>query len=89
MVFEQYSHEPYIAVARFWLGYAPSEELEKKRHLVPEWHTKGNAALAAMETHLAAVNGLQATATPSPILRSTAIHIALARADVSSSNIRP
>jgi glutathione S-transferase len=52
MFFEQYSHEPYIAVARFWLSYAPKEQLEKRRHLVPEWHTKGNAALGVMETHL-------------------------------------
>jgi glutathione S-transferase len=53
MFFEQYSHEPYVAVARFWLAFAPKEELEKKRHLVPEWHAKGNAALAVMQTHLA------------------------------------
>jgi glutathione S-transferase len=53
MFFEQYSHEPYVAVARFWLSYAPKDELEKKRHLVPEWHAKGNAALGVMETHLA------------------------------------
>ena len=52
MFFEQYSHEPYIAVARFWLAYAPKEELEKKRALIPEWHSKGNAALAVMERHL-------------------------------------
>ena len=54
MFFEQYSHEPYIAVARFWLGYAPKEALEAKRHLVPEWHQKGYAALSVMEGHLAA-----------------------------------
>src|SRR5580658_7160280 len=53
MFFEQYSHEPYVAVARFWLSYAPKEELEKRRHLVPEWHAKGNAALGVMQTHLA------------------------------------
>ena len=53
MFFEQYSHEPYVAVARFWLAYAPKAELDKKRHLVGEWHEKGNAALAVMETHLA------------------------------------
>jgi glutathione S-transferase len=52
MFFEQYSHEPYIAVARFWLREAPKEELEKKRALIPEWHAKGNAALAVMEGHL-------------------------------------
>ncbi|HTP76886.1 MAG TPA: glutathione S-transferase family protein [Rhizomicrobium sp.] len=52
MFFEQYSHEPYVAVARFWLTYAPKDELAKKRHLVPEWHAKGNAALGVMNTHL-------------------------------------
>jgi glutathione S-transferase len=54
MFFEQYSHEPYIAVARFWLRYADEAELAKKEHLVPEWHAKGNAALGVMETHLSA-----------------------------------
>ena len=52
MFFEQYSHEPYIAVARFWLAYAPKDALETKRSLVPEWHARGNVALAIMETHL-------------------------------------
>ena len=52
MFFEQYSHEPYIAVARFYLTYAPKEELKKREHLVAEWHAKGNAALAVMENHL-------------------------------------
>ncbi len=57
MFFEQYSHEPYIAVARFWLAYAPKAELDKKRHLVGgggggEMAFKGNAALGVMETHL-------------------------------------
>jgi len=52
MFFEQYSHEPYVAVARFWLAFAPKPELEKKRHLVPEWHAKGNAALGVMDAHL-------------------------------------
>ena len=52
MFFEQYSHEPYIAVARFWLKFAPKDGLEKKRHLVPEWHEKANAALGVMQTHL-------------------------------------
>ena len=52
MFFEQYSHEPYVAVARFWLKFADKEQLARKQHLVPEWHDKGNAALAVMETHL-------------------------------------
>jgi glutathione S-transferase len=54
MFFEQYSHEPYIAVARFWLAFAPKDQLQKKLHLVPEWHAKGKAALDVMETHLGA-----------------------------------
>jgi glutathione S-transferase len=53
MFFEQYEHEPTIAVARRWLAYEPIEALEEKRALIPEWHAKGNAALAVMETHLA------------------------------------
>ena len=53
MFFEQYSHEPYIAVARFWLAYADKARLDQKRHLVGEWHEHGNAALAVMEGHLA------------------------------------
>jgi len=53
MFFEQYSHEPYIAVARFWLAFSPKEALDEKRHLIPEWHAKGNAALGVMQTHLA------------------------------------
>jgi len=52
MFFEQYEHEPYIAVARRWLAFEPKEALEKKRHLVPERHAKGNAALTVMERQL-------------------------------------
>ncbi len=47
--FEQYSHEPNIAVARFWAiaGITPSEaDAEAKRR-------GGTAALEAMERHLA------------------------------------
>ena len=46
--FEQYSHEPYIAVARFWRHGGitpPASELEAK-------HRGGEAALTAMENHL-------------------------------------
>ena len=52
MFFEQYSHEPYIAVARRWLKFEAKEELAKKQHLVGEWHDKGNAALGVMNAHL-------------------------------------
>jgi len=53
MFFEQYSHEPYIAVARFLLTEATPEVLEKRRDSIPGLQEKGNAALAVMETHLA------------------------------------
>ena len=52
MFFEQYSHEPYIAVARFWMTFVLKEKLREKEHLIPEWHAKGNAALAVMEDRL-------------------------------------
>jgi glutathione S-transferase len=48
LFFEQYSHEPYIAVARFWAiaGITPPDsEAEAKRR-------GGTAALRAMEGHL-------------------------------------
>jgi len=52
MFFEQYEHEPTIAVARRWLSYEPKEALEAKRAFVPEWQAKGSAALSVMESHL-------------------------------------
>jgi glutathione S-transferase len=54
MFFEQYSHEPYIAVARFWLAFASKEKLEAKKALIPEWHAQGDAALGVMDRHLSA-----------------------------------
>jgi glutathione S-transferase len=49
LFFEQYSHEPYIAVVRFWVKYAtnkpPEAEIEARRK-------PGYAALDAMERHL-------------------------------------
>jgi glutathione S-transferase len=49
--FEQYSHEPNVAVARFWLSYSGDPERHADR--LPEWHRAGYAALDAMERHLA------------------------------------
>ncbi len=49
MCFEQYSHEPYVAVLRFW---AHAGWLEEKRLLVPEKRERGLAALQVMEAHL-------------------------------------
>ena len=51
MFFEQYSHEPFIAVARFLLGYSgePARFERQRERLL----TGGYAALDAMERHLA------------------------------------
>ncbi len=51
MFFEQYSHEPYIAVARFWLSLYPGGR-EKKAAELPLWHERGYQALDVMEQHL-------------------------------------
>ncbi|HSG14475.1 MAG TPA: glutathione S-transferase family protein [Gaiellaceae bacterium] len=48
--FEQYSHEPCIAVARFWLSYSGDPERYADR--LPERIQGGYAALDAMERHL-------------------------------------
>jgi glutathione S-transferase len=51
MFFEQYSHEPSIAVARFWKTYSGEpERFERQRERL---HTGGYAALDAMEGRLA------------------------------------
>jgi glutathione S-transferase len=50
LFFEQYSHEPYVAVPRFW---AHAGLMDEKRHQLPEKYERGNAALRVMEGHLA------------------------------------
>ncbi len=50
MFFEQYDHEPAIAVARFWLAYSGRREEFAQR--LPERTAAGHRALAAMELHL-------------------------------------
>jgi len=52
MFFEQYSHEPYIAVARFICNWTAADA--PRRAELPRLIERGNAALAVMETHLAA-----------------------------------
>ena len=50
MFFEQYSHEPNIAVARFWLAYSGAPE--RYADQLPARMKGGYAALDAMERHL-------------------------------------
>ncbi|MBW2423293.1 MAG: glutathione S-transferase family protein [Deltaproteobacteria bacterium] len=49
MFFEQYSHEPYIAVLRHW-HFAGT--LDDHRHELEDRRARGEAALDVMETHL-------------------------------------
>jgi glutathione S-transferase len=51
MFFEQYSHEPYIAVARFIRGWTPMDSPRRVAEL-PHCLERGHAALAVMERHL-------------------------------------
>ncbi len=51
MCFEQYSHEPNIAVARFIRGWTPLDSPRRPAEL-PRCLERGHAALAVMEHHL-------------------------------------
>jgi glutathione S-transferase len=51
MFFEQYSHEPCIAVARFILYYLPADT--PRRAELPRLQERGRKALSVMEQHLA------------------------------------
>jgi glutathione S-transferase len=50
LFFEQYSHEPYVAVARFIRVYLKKDDDPR----LPDLLRRGNAALAVMERHLSA-----------------------------------
>ena len=50
MFFEQYSHEPFIAVARFISGWTPMDS--SRRADLTMLRERGHAALAVMERHL-------------------------------------
>ena len=52
MFFEQYSHEPHIAVARYIRNFLPAEH--PRRADLPRLHERGHEALRVMERQLAA-----------------------------------
>jgi len=52
MFFEQYSHEPYVAVARFICGWTPIDS--PRRADLPNLRVRGNQALGVMEKYLGA-----------------------------------
>jgi glutathione S-transferase len=51
MFFEQYNHEPSIAVARFWTKHVEMTAIQQE--LLPQKREQGYAALGVMEGHLA------------------------------------
>ncbi|MCC6946515.1 MAG: glutathione S-transferase family protein [Bradyrhizobiaceae bacterium] len=51
MFFEQNSHEPAIAAARFWLSLVKGGR-DLKTHEIDQWMEKGYEALSLMERHL-------------------------------------
>jgi len=51
LFFEQYSHEPNIASARFWLRHLPMTD--DRRAALAQKQSLGHAALGVMERHLA------------------------------------
>ena len=52
LFFEQYSHEPYIAVARHWIQHVDMTEIQRAQ--LPEKQAGGRDALGVMERHLRA-----------------------------------
>lgn len=54
MFFEQYSHEPNIATARFWLAVKGMEKTPFNMELLKQKQAAGNQALAVMNMHLQA-----------------------------------
>jgi len=69
MFFEQYDHEPAIAVARFWLAYSGRPEAFADR--LEERSAAGHRALDAMERHLA---GTQYFVGEGPTLADIALY---------------
>ena len=53
MFFEQYSHEPYVAVTRNIMSHMPKERAAQFQSRLPELIERGNHALKVMEGHLA------------------------------------
>lgn len=53
LFFEQYEHEPTIAVARSWMSVYPEKIGKATAEQLADWQTRGHRALAVMETRLA------------------------------------
>ena len=84
LFWEQYSHEPYVAVCRFQMVYLgkPASELD------PDKVKRGYAALARMERHLAATRFLVGDGSRSPTSRCSPIRGSRMKA-ASTSTVTP
>jgi glutathione S-transferase len=60
MFFEQYSHEPYVAVNRHWKLHLPPAEQERLAPRIADNHARGERALAIMEQQLCITDWLAA-----------------------------
>jgi glutathione S-transferase len=60
MFFEQYSHEPYIAVNRHWKLHLSAAEQERLAPRIADNHARGERALAIMEHQLSNADWLAA-----------------------------
>jgi glutathione S-transferase len=60
LFFEQYSHEPYIAVNRHWKLHLPQAEQDAMAERIAANHARGVQALAVMEQQLASADWLAA-----------------------------
>ncbi len=52
LFFEQYDHEPQIAVARSWITVYPDKRGKATKEQLAGWQEKGNRALGVMEARL-------------------------------------
>lgn len=53
LFFEQYEHEPTIAVARSWIAIYPDRRGKATPEQIADWRKRGNRALGVMEERLA------------------------------------
>ena len=60
MFFEQYSHEPYIAVNRHWRLHLPEAEQARLADRIADNHARGEQALGVMEARLSSHDWLAA-----------------------------
>jgi glutathione S-transferase len=62
LFFEQYEHEPTIAVARSWLSVYPDRIGKATPDQIADWHRRGNRALSVMEKRLSGSDWLAGSA---------------------------